>query len=99
MATGRQIQELLIAQNFQCAYSGKSLEMGSDATLDHKIPRSRGGSDDIGNLQWVSRRVNQMKTDFTHDEFIRACEVIVKSWRQNQKPIASAPKLMRSCAA
>lgn len=87
---------LLIAQGFCCAYSGKRLELGPDATIDHKVPRSRGGSNDISNLQWVSRRVNSMKTDFTHEEFIAACRIIAEKWpkKQNQRPIALAPKSM-----
>lgn len=74
---GVAIKILLECQGFRCAYSGKPLKVGDpDTTLDHKIPRARGGSNELSNLQWVSKRVNQMKTDFTHDEFIRACQVI-----------------------
>jgi 5-methylcytosine-specific restriction endonuclease McrA len=86
------LRNLLVAQGFRCAYSGKLLVLGPDATIDHKIPRSRGGTNEISNLQWVSRRVNNMKTDFTHEEFVRACEVIAKRWQQNQKPTESARK-------
>ena len=85
-----ELKNLLVAQGFRCAYSGKLMVLGSDATIDHKIPRSRGGTNDISNLHWVSRRVNQMKTDFTHDEFIAACRVIANKWqkRPNQLRIA-----------
>ena len=93
------IKNLLISQDFRCAYSGKLLVLGDDATLDHKTPRSRGGTNEISNLQWVSRRVNQMKTDFTHEEFIRACAVISKRWPiQNQKPIELVKKSTRNFA-
>lgn len=95
----RDLRSVLVAQNFRCAYSGKLLMKGPDATVDHKTPRSRGGTDEISNLHWVSRRVNQMKTDFTHEEFIKACGIIAKRWQQNQKPIESALKLTKSCAA
>lgn len=92
------LKALLVAQGFRCVYSGKLLAVGSpDTHLDHKIPRSRGGTNNIENLQWVSKRVNMMKTTFTHEEFIRACAVIAKRWpTQNQKHIESAKKLMPS---
>ena len=88
---GMELKKLLESQGFCCAYSGKLLNVGSpDATIDHKTPRARGGTDDISNLQWVSRRVNQMKTDFTHDEFLAACRKIAEKWpkKQNQLRIA-----------
>lgn len=86
------LKGLLEAQGFRCAYSGKLLTLGQDCTVDHKTPRARGGSNEINNLQWVSRRVNSMKTDFTHEEFIRACAAITKRWQQNQKLTESARK-------
>lgn len=99
-ARWQELKALLIAQGFRCAYSGKLLILGPDATIDHKIPRSRGGTNDIWNLHWVSRRVNTMKTDFTHEEFIRACEIIAKRWQKkpNQRHIESAPRSMRLSA-
>lgn len=80
-ATGRTsdwvgLKILLEQQGYRCAYSGRALTLGPNATLDHKTPRSRGGTNELPNLQWVTRRVNTMKTDFTHEEFIRACQII-----------------------
>src|ERR1041384_1344389 len=37
-ARWQEIKALLIAQNYRCAYSGKVLILGGDATIDHKIP-------------------------------------------------------------
>lgn len=95
----KKLRDLLVSQDFQCAYSGKLLILGPDASIDHKIPRSRGGSNDVSNLQWVSRTVNQMKTVFTHQEFLRACEVIVKRWKQSQQPIELVKKSMLKSVA
>lgn len=39
--------------------SGQTVVM----TLDHVLPRARGGSDDIGNLQSMCRPCNQAKAD------------------------------------
>lgn len=82
-ATGRTsdwvgLKVLFDHQGGLCAYSGRPLTFGPNTTLDHKTPRSRSGGNELSNFQWVTRRVNTMKTDFTHDEFIRACHAIAR---------------------
>lgn len=71
-----ELRALLEAQDYKCPYTGRNLEIGRNATIDHKVPRSRGGTDDIGNLQWVDWQVNKAKTDMTHDEFITLCRLV-----------------------
>lgn len=68
-------QELLLLYQYQsvCPYTGKQLYLAVNATLDHIIPRSRGGMNCLDNLQWVYRcgpfDVNRMKGDMTDEEF------------------------------
>lgn len=57
-------------------YSGRRLVPGQNASLDHLVPRSRGGTDTLENLQWVDLKVNLMKTDLMHDEFLALCAQI-----------------------
>lgn len=68
----REIEALFNEKNI-CPYTGLNLVLGKNASLDHRVPRSRGGSDEISNLQWVHNsenlNVNWMKGDLTHDEF------------------------------
>jgi 5-methylcytosine-specific restriction endonuclease McrA len=41
------------------------------ATLEHKFPRARGGTDDMGNLAVSCIKCNREKRDiYTHDEFL-----------------------------
>lgn len=65
--------KLLEDQNGVCPYTGRSLEIGVNATLDHKTPKSRGGSDELKNLQWVFcsefQNVNTLKWNMTDEEF------------------------------
>lgn len=72
--TSKRHQELLQIfkeQSGVCPYTGRKLTLGVDASLDHIVPKSRGGSnDDVANLQWVYCRVNFMKQDSLHDEFL-----------------------------
>jgi len=51
----------------KCQYTGRALKP-SDGSLDHVIPRSRGGRDDWENLVWAAKEVNQKKADKTPEE-------------------------------
>lgn len=76
----KELRLLFELQNGKCAYTDKSIELSIDASIDHKIPRTRGGLNVIDNLQWVSWTVNRSKTDMTHTEFIDMCSKISKKF-------------------
>jgi 5-methylcytosine-specific restriction endonuclease McrA len=44
----------------QCQYTGKLLRP-EEGSLDHVLPRSRGGKDEWGNLVWADKVVNARK--------------------------------------
>jgi 5-methylcytosine-specific restriction endonuclease McrA len=44
----------------RCQYTGKLLHP-DDGSLDHVLPRSRGGKDEWGNLVWSDKTVNARK--------------------------------------
>jgi len=46
----------------RCQYTGKVLQ-ADEGSLDHVLPRSRGGKDSWENLVWSSRDVNSRKGD------------------------------------
>ncbi len=50
-----------------CSYSGKKLSYG-EATLDHVVPRSRGGKSSFSNLVLCHKDVNYQKADRTPAE-------------------------------
>lgn len=76
-ANGPVLELLFEAQGRRCALTGVSLVPGLNASIDHKVPRAKGGSDDIGNLQWVDLKVNLMKRDMDIPEFLTACESVL----------------------
>lgn len=71
-------------QNGRCFYSEEELMPGKNASLDHQLPRSKGGLDDPSNLKWVSNKINLMKSDMTHDEFIVMCKFISSKFDKNK---------------
>jgi 5-methylcytosine-specific restriction endonuclease McrA len=46
----------------RCQYTGRLLQP-DDGSLDHVVPRSRGGADSWENLVWSAKDVNQRKAD------------------------------------
>jgi len=52
---------LFVEQNGVCPYTGIKLGLGVDASIDHIIPRSAGGSNDADNVEWVHIWINFMK--------------------------------------
>lgn len=52
-------------QKGRCWYCGKSVAR-ERATLDHIVPRSRGGTDCNANLVMACRRCNRMKGNKLH---------------------------------
>lgn len=67
-----QLMELLKQQSFRCALSG--VEISPDtARLDHIMPVSQGGTDEIDNLQWLHVDANTAKGTMSQEQFILMC--------------------------
>lgn len=73
------LKELFDRQNV-CPYTGIQLILGVNATLDHISPKSKGGQDNIENLQWVyggdDFDVNLMKGISSGKEFLQAIKIL-----------------------
>jgi len=64
-------------QGSRCALTGAQLVPTVNATLDHILPQSRGGTHAKSNLQWVTRRSNEAKNDLTTHEFLELCRSVL----------------------
>ena len=62
--------QLLAEQQNRCAYTGLEIQAGVNAAIDHKQPRSKGGSSDLQNLHWVESNINKLKGNMDHSEFL-----------------------------
>ena len=85
---GPLLSDIYDAQGERCAYTGEQLVPGVNASLDHKTPVSRGGTHERRNLQWVTKRINSMKSDLTHEEFAALCQMIAN--RRSRREAADA---------
>jgi 5-methylcytosine-specific restriction endonuclease McrA len=71
------LKTILEMQGYKCALSGKRLTP-EIAVLDHKIPLSRGGTNDASNLQWLDKEVNKAKGSMDCDEFVAMCKAVAR---------------------
>jgi 5-methylcytosine-specific restriction endonuclease McrA len=75
-ATFLALARLWKEQRGLCAITGRRLDR--TAEIDHRLPRARGGGDNIANLQWVTREANRAKRDLTDAEFVALCSDVMR---------------------
>lgn len=71
-----ELAKLWKAQRGLCALTGAKLDRSAE--LDHIVPKTRGGQDNIENLRWVTHEVNFAKRDLTDHEFIALCGNVMR---------------------
>lgn len=78
----QKVREMFTAQNGLCIYTGIQLVPGTNTALDHIMPKSRGGTNELSNLQWIDIGINRLKHDFMEEEFIRTYKNVIV-WRKD----------------
>lgn len=63
-----------------CYLSGKPIDMNDSRSwsIDHKIPRSRGGNSTLDNAGICDSIVNSAKSNMTIDEFFEVCKTVLE---------------------
>ncbi len=64
--------EKLEYSEFTCHYSGLKITPGFSASIDHRIPKTKGGTNDLSNLVWSHTQVNKLKNNLSEKEFINS---------------------------
>lgn len=64
-------------QQYRCAGTGVELKPES-ASLDHKKPRSLGGTNDIDNLHIIHDSLNRAKADMNWPDFVAMCHAVAR---------------------
>lgn len=78
------LKDLLEKQAYRCPITGRLLTPGVNTSIDHIVPRSKGGSNDFNNLQWVDYNANVAKAELSLDELIKLSnEIITHASRNN----------------
>lgn len=80
----KDLKKKMESQNYTCAITGDKLFIGEYASVDHIIPKSRGGKDVMENIQWVTLLSNRMKNYQTMDELYATCEKILEFRDKNE---------------
>ena len=62
---------------FSCFYSDIKIIPGFSASVDHRVPKNLGGTDDISNLEWVHYSINRIKSTLPEKEFVERFEDIL----------------------
>ena len=73
----KELKLLLEKQNFKCALTGDKISFEMNIELDHKLPKYRGGLNDLSNVQWVTKEANWFKRALTENELLILCEKIL----------------------
>jgi hypothetical protein len=81
---GEAVEEMLIRQNYRCAYTGIRLVLGVNASLDHIKPRLQHPEllGQISNLEWVDESVNRSKGNMSRERFIALCREVDQHHRR-----------------
>jgi hypothetical protein len=78
------IRRQLVRQNYKCALTGRDLTP-ANASIDHIVPLSRGGSHAPDNIQILHRDVNAAKGTMMHEEFIALCREVASVADQKER--------------
>ena len=94
----QQLEALLNKQRKQCALTGRPLTP-ANCSLDHVWPLSKGGAQNIENVQLVTREANQAKGAMTPDEFLKLCADVLAEARRRKRRKARAHRRIRGRAS
>ena len=70
------LQTLLKTQNYKCAITKDNISFESGIELDHILPTSKGGLNDLANVRWVTKEANRLKGNLTDSELKALCSKI-----------------------
>ena len=74
-----------IERNPYCYLTGDKLDLSDSQTwsLDHVIPRSKGGDNSLDNCGLATKTANQMKGDQTYVEFVQNCVKVIMNYKNS----------------
>lgn len=86
---------IYIRDGLACCYCGEGVEEGAKLTLDHYLPRCKGGTNDASNLLTACHRCNSYRQSKTVHEFVTiACQYTGREVRDVLAHIRNARRRM-----
>ena len=79
-------QSVYRRDNGKCAYCGRHRNI-KYMTIDHIIPISKGGTDDMSNLQCTCKACNNLKEDMFPSEFTDFIRHILRNSMEIEKAV------------
>ena len=77
--TVEQLKEIWEIQEGLCAICGCELDSVREAHTDHILPKKRGGITSVDNIQFLCKKCNMGKWDYSQDEYIEHCKKVVEN--------------------
>jgi len=65
---GSSLHQIFKSRKWVCPYTGQALSL-SNVSIDHIVPLSRGGTNKLSNLQFISNQANREKGNQLWNEF------------------------------
>ena len=74
-----------IGDNPKCYLTGRPVDLSDSKSfsLDHFVPVSKGGKNEIQNLRIACSQANFAKSDMLYEEFILLCKEVIKNHESN----------------
>ena len=73
------LKELLLKQNNKCGLTGENISLDTEIELDHIIPTTKNGVNELSNLRWVTKDANRLKQNKTDSELKELCKKILQT--------------------
>lgn len=91
----KELKNKLKKQHYLCPYTGEKLVLGVNASLDHILPAHHYPElcQDIENVEWTTRAINEMKRDRTPEQFLSFIQHILNYRLGQMTEMSSSEKI------
>lgn len=88
------VKALLESQDYKCIYTGEPIIPGINASIDHLIPKSRGGPLTLENIQWTTIKTNLFKYNLTALELLSLAKFNYNKFKDFTGPLDFGSNLL-----
>jgi CRISPR/Cas system Type II protein with McrA/HNH and RuvC-like nuclease domain len=79
--TYKDVIEYFGGTTVKCELTGRNIDLlVDDYNIDHIIPVSRGGSNELDNMAFTIPQANAAKSNLTNEEFVALCKEVCENF-------------------